>query len=114
MDMATADAIDGSTTRSRSQEMRGQYLVNSVLGCPGCHTPKAVDGGAWASRASTASPRTGGGCLSSANLTADATGIENLSDQQVNDAFTKGIYPEGADGGTHTSSRTCRTTSSRT
>jgi len=25
--------------------LRGQYLVNSVLGCSGCHTPQKVGGG---------------------------------------------------------------------
>ena len=33
-------------------------------------------------------------CLSSANLTNDATGLKNLTDQQIKDAFTKGMDPD--------------------
>ena len=101
-----------------TQQMRGQYLVNSVLGCAGCHTPQGgaalsgVDcfvktapatggaGGSGAAGAGGGSGGAGGGgvtpCLSSANLTNDATGIKNLTDQQVKDAFTKGMDPDAA------------------
>jgi hypothetical protein len=98
-----------------TQQMRGQYLVNSVLGCPGCHTPQGgaqlsgVDcfvktaptttgaAGAGGNGAAGAGGAGGAGvtpCLSSANLTNDATGIKNLTDQQIKDAFTKGMDPD--------------------
>ena len=122
-----------------TQQMRGQYLVNSVLGCPGCHTPQGgsalsgVDcfvktapatgaagaggnggngaagaggegGSAGAAGAAGAGGAGGAGggagavgtgpCLSSANLTNDDTGLKMLSDQQIKDAFTKGIDPD--------------------
>jgi hypothetical protein len=103
-----------------TQEMRGQYLVNSVLGCQGCHTPQngaplsGVDcfvktapsttgsagaGGNGAAGAGGGNGGAGGAsgpCLSSANLTNDASGIKNLTDQQVKDAFTMGKDPDEA------------------
>jgi hypothetical protein len=71
---------------------RGQYLVNNVLGCVGCHTPS---GGAFLSGTDCFSKGTSGtDCLSSANLTNDPTGLMNLTDQQIKDAFRKGIDPD--------------------
>ena len=102
-----------------TQQMRGQYLVTSVLGCAGCHTPQggaqlsgvdcfvktapATSGSAGAGGNGTAGAGGGNGgaggagvtpCLSSANLTNDATGLKNLTDQQIKDAFTKGMDPD--------------------
>jgi hypothetical protein len=97
-----------------TQQMRGQYLVTGVLGCAGCHTPQGgaalsgVDcfvktaptttGAAGAAGGNGGAGGAGGAgvtpCLSSANLTNDATGLKNLSDQQIKDAFTKGMDPD--------------------
>jgi len=70
---------------------RGQYLVNNVLGCAGCHTPQ---GGALLSGTDCFVKSGTTGCLSSANLTNDPSGLMNLTNQQIKDAFTKGIDPE--------------------
>jgi hypothetical protein len=67
---------------------RGEYLVKSVLGCTGCH------GANLAGRDSFVS--SGSDSLSSANLTSDATGLKNLTDQAVKDAITKGQDPDEA------------------
>jgi hypothetical protein len=97
VDLPTGDAADGGLTAT---ELRGQYLANSVLGCAGCHTPQKVGGGgADTTKAFSGVDCFVTGCLSSANLTNDATGIESLTDQQVIDAFTKGIFPAKLDGG---------------
>ena len=102
-----------------TQQMRGQYLVNSVLGCQGCHTPQGgaqlsgVDCFVKTAPATTGAAGVGGNgaagvgggnggaggagvtpCLSSANLTNDATGLKNLTDQKIKDAFTKGMDPD--------------------
>ena len=69
---------------------RGQYLVNSVLGCAGCHTPQ---GGALLSGTDCFVKSGATGCLSSANLTNDPSGLMNFTDQQIKDAFRKGIDP---------------------
>jgi mono/diheme cytochrome c family protein len=96
------DATDGSTDAAplSAAAMRGQYLVG-ILGCSGCHTPAATDAGStpFAGRDCFAGSAAGPDCLSSANLTNDPSGIKNLSDQQVIDAFTTGVAPEKLDGG---------------
>ncbi len=70
---------------------RGAYLVNAVLGCVGCHSP--MSGPPLSGRdCFRAMP----GCLSSANLTNDDTGLKKLTDQQIKDAIRKGMDPEGA------------------
>jgi hypothetical protein len=65
---------------------RGQYLVTSVLGCTGCHTAQLGGTDCFAKSGAT-------GCLSSANLTNDPTGLMGFSDQQIKDAITKGVSP---------------------
>lgn len=65
---------------------RGEYLVKNVLGCVGCHTPS---GGSLLSGVDCF-VNSNGSCLSSPNLTNDATGLRNLTDQQIKDAITLG------------------------
>ncbi len=87
-----------------AEQTRGQYLVKSVLNCSGCHTPTLSGGGGpdnskfLAGNDCFTKDTATGGCLASANLTNDETGLKNLTDQQIKDAFTKGIDPEKPDG----------------
>jgi hypothetical protein len=76
-----------------TQQLRGQYLVN-VIGCTGCHLANLSGKDNFVNAAN--------GTLSSANLTNDATGIKNFSDQAIIDAIRTGKDPDqtGADGGT--------------
>jgi mono/diheme cytochrome c family protein len=101
---STGDA-SGDGGALTAEQTRGQYLVKSVLGCAGCHTPSLPGGGGadnsrflGGNDCFTKDPTTGA-CLASANLTNDETGLKNLTDQQIKDAFTKGIDPEQPDGG---------------
>jgi mono/diheme cytochrome c family protein len=89
--------------------MRGQYLVG-VLGCPACHTPKAM-GTTMADPTMTlagvdcfvSNPPS---CLSSANLTPDMeTGIGGFTDQAIIDAFRTGKEPDPQAAGKYLSSR---------
>ena len=95
-------AVDGGALTA--EQTRGQYLVKSVLNCSGCHTPSLPGGGGpdnskfLAGNDCFTKDTATGGCLASANLTNDETGLKNLSDQQIKDAFTKGIDPEKPDG----------------
>src|SRR5438045_1640768 len=43
-DAGPGDATDAPVVLTAEQS-RGQYLVNSVLGCSGCHTPQKAGGG---------------------------------------------------------------------
>ena len=98
-------SADGGTTLT-SEQTRGQYLVKNVLNCSSCHTPTLAAGGPDNSKflagndCFTKDTATGG-CLASANLTNDETGLKNLTDQQIKNAFTKGIDPDQADGSVH-------------
>ncbi|MEY4513676.1 MAG: hypothetical protein RLZZ450_5798 [Pseudomonadota bacterium] len=81
---------------------RGKYLTTNIYPCGSCHTPR--DGGVpdlsrlfsgidcWTDTV----PADGGvGCLSSKNLTNHASGLKNLSDNEVKDLFLKGLQPDG-------------------
>lgn len=114
MDVAQIDtnATDLSASESGAGEAgltgpaaRGQYLVNNVLGCVGCHTPQLAGGGGldnskFLSGNDCFAKDSSGGCLASANLTNDSTGLKDKTDTQIKSAFTKGIDPDAApDGG---------------
>ena len=114
--LADAPAIDAHIADTAATEAagevgltgpaaRGQYLVKSVLSCVGCHTPQLAGGGGTDNSRFLAGVEcfakdSDGGCLNSANLTSDKTGLKDLTDTQIKNAFTKGIDPDpGADGG---------------
>jgi mono/diheme cytochrome c family protein len=104
--------FDGGT--DAGDVARGKYLVTNVASCPDCHTPRNPDGSpdmtrwlagveclagtppsdAGAGDAGDAGP-SGPGCLNSRNLTNDATGLKNRSDQEIKDMFQNGTRPNG-------------------
>ena len=77
---------------------RGNYLVNAVMGCDGCHTPrpggvfdmsKRFSGGSqvWDEQAFT---------VRGSNITPDPeTGIGSWSDADIKRALTEGVRPSG-------------------
>ncbi|MDB4986090.1 MAG: putative diheme cytochrome c-553 [Myxococcaceae bacterium] len=81
---------------------RGKYLTTHVFPCGGCHTPR-IKGvpdltqlfGGVECYSDSVPGDAGVGCLNSANLTNDDTGLKQLTDQQVKDAFLKGLQPDG-------------------
>ena len=85
----------GGSTLAQSPIQRGDYLVNSILNCGGCHTPKGPDG---------ASKPLSGGMLfetpafkvHTSNITPDKeTGIGNWTADQIKNAIMKGMRPDG-------------------
>ena len=77
---------------------RGAYLVNGIVACGNCHTPKGPDGLALPDQ------QLAGGLVIDApvfhsiapNITPDkATGIGNWSDEQIIDAIRNGKRPDG-------------------
>ncbi len=80
-----------------AEQERGRYLVNNVIGCPDCHTPRNAMGGpdlskymaGWECFVQIAP----GKCLSSRNLTSDATGLGNRSAADIKKMFMDGIRP---------------------
>jgi mono/diheme cytochrome c family protein len=80
---------------AQSPAQRGDYLVNSILNCGGCHTPR---GPAGADR-----PFAGGNVFETpafkvytSNLTPDKeTGLGNWTADQIKNAIMKGVRPDG-------------------
>ena len=86
-----------TTTRAETAPERGRYLVNTILACGNCHTPKDVAGNPIPGR------ELAGGGLSfktpafdatAANITPDReTGIGAWSDADIKAALTHGTRP---------------------
>jgi mono/diheme cytochrome c family protein len=89
---------DGTDVLAQTSLERGSYLVNAVMGCDGCHTPrpggkfditKKFSGGSqvW----DTPAYRVHG-----SNITSDReTGIGAWSDNDLKRAITQGVRPNG-------------------
>jgi mono/diheme cytochrome c family protein len=78
---------------------RGSYLVNTILACGNCHTPKTADGSAIAEKElsgglSFATPAFN---ATASNITSDRdTGIGAWSDEDIKRALTEGVRPAHA------------------
>jgi hypothetical protein len=100
-----ADApVDGGLV---ALQARGKYLVEVVIGCPDCHTPKDAMGMPIAAQYLAGNPNfialPNGDKLGTRNLTNDPTGLKNRTDQQIKDMFLNGQRPiTSTDGGAGT------------
>ena len=90
-------SIDAGAQAPSARVERGRYLVEGILGCGNCHTPKSPEGVPIASR-----NLSGGGVTFSlppfagaaSNITPDrATGIGNWSDEDIKRAIVDGKRP---------------------
>jgi mono/diheme cytochrome c family protein len=84
--------------RAESSAERGGYLVNTIMACGNCHTPRGADGKTIAERALS-----GGGMTfttpafvaTAPNITPDVeTGIGSWSDAEIKQALIKGMRPD--------------------
>jgi len=98
-----AEAGDGGLTPLQA---RGQYLVDHVIACPDCHTPQGPTGPDlthyMAGNANfVVVPTADGGVarLGSRNLTNDATGLKNRTDDEIKALFMNGMRPAASGGG---------------
>jgi mono/diheme cytochrome c family protein len=98
----TLVALAGSVAVSAGQPAetalaRGNYLVNSILGCGNCHTPKDAEGKPIAGKELAGGGltiATPGFTATGSNLTPDReTGIGSWSDAEIKRALTEGIRP---------------------
>jgi mono/diheme cytochrome c family protein len=98
--LALATALTGMTRAQPNSDLvkRGDYLVNTVLTCGNCHSPKGPDGRDIAAKAFS------GGLswdeppfkVTAPNITQDKeTGIGKWSDADIQKALRKGIKPDG-------------------
>lgn len=87
---------------------RGQYIMNVLGACTFCHTPLLANGQRDLDNLFAGvdcfididSPtftdnNNGQGCLSTRNLTNDATGLANATDTQIKNAFQNGMRTDG-------------------
>ena len=93
-------AGDGGAGGGGDAVARGDYLVNHVLACPDCHTPRRADGSPDASKMLAGNPAFADlvpeddemGLVPTPNLTPDMeTGLGAWSDEQIKDAFQNGV-----------------------
>jgi mono/diheme cytochrome c family protein len=85
--------------RSETLVERGRYLVNTILACGNCHTPKTPEGNPIAEKelSGGVSFTTPAFNAIAANITPDKeTGIGNWSDDDIKRAITEGIRPPQA------------------
>ncbi|MCX5746097.1 MAG: hypothetical protein NT062_26770 [Proteobacteria bacterium] len=100
--------VDTSFDAGPDKVARGRYIANTLGVCSFCHTPLNPDGSRNLTRLLAgwtcndpipfvdADPATVGvGCLSSRNLTNSASGLKNVTDQQIRDAIRNGTRTDG-------------------
>jgi mono/diheme cytochrome c family protein len=78
-------------------QARGQYLVDHVVACGDCHTPRKMDGSPdfakYLAGNATFVQRPNGDKLGSRNLTNDETGLKNRTDAEIKAMFMDGKRP---------------------
>ena len=93
--VAAVTLAAASSAFAQSPAQRGDYLVNSILNCGGCHTPRGPAG--------ADKPFAGGNVFETpafkvftSNLTPDKeTGLGNWTAVQIKNAIMKGNRPDG-------------------
>src|SRR4051812_7314861 len=97
--VAAIGAALASTSQAETPVERGSYLVNTIMACGNCHTPRGPDGTPIAGR------ELSGGmafdlppfAVTAANITPDReTGIGTWSDDDIKRALIRGIRPDHA------------------
>jgi mono/diheme cytochrome c family protein len=91
--------LGGVAARADAIVDRGAYLMNSIVACGNCHTPKGPDGKPLADR-----ELSGGAAIEApifsavpSNITPDPeTGIGKWTDAQIIDAIRNGKRPDGS------------------
>src|SRR5713226_304264 len=88
-------ASDGAMAESPAE--RGGYLVNTIMACGNCHSPRDADGKPIAGREFSGGLifNTPGFVATAPNITPDAeTGIGSWSDAEIRRALVDGIRPD--------------------
>lgn len=95
--MAGAGGGAGEGAMSEDAVERGRYLVDHVIACPDCHTPRDEMGAPIMDKYMAGSEcfvkLENGDCLHARNLTNDETGLKNRSDDEIKKMITEGIRP---------------------
>lgn len=87
---------DGTGSAAGALE-RGKYLVDNVVGCGDCHTPRDDTGARIAAEYLAGSQcfaqLPNGSCLNSRNLTSHETGLANRTDDEIRAMIRDGVRP---------------------
>jgi mono/diheme cytochrome c family protein len=81
---------------AESAAERGGYLVNTIMACGNCHTPRDADGNSIAAKALSGGLtfNTPGFIATAPNITQDTeTGIGSWSDTEIKRALVEGVRP---------------------
>jgi mono/diheme cytochrome c family protein len=93
--LALAPGVESAVAESPVE--RGNYLVNTILACGNCHTPRDADGRAVADRAFSGNGltlSTPAFVVTAPNITPDVdTGIGSWSDAELKQALVTGMRP---------------------
>jgi mono/diheme cytochrome c family protein len=87
--------FDGAIAETQIE--RGGYLVNTIMACGNCHTPRDADGKSIAERASSGGLTftTPAFIATAPNITPDIeTGIGSWSDAEIKRALLEGVRPD--------------------
>lgn len=91
-------AVASSGAAGADEAGRGAYLAR-IMDCAGCHMPRGPDGApvvdAGLSGGNVGFEIPGLGIFWPPNLTPDATGLRDWTDQEVSDAIRHGVRPDG-------------------
>jgi mono/diheme cytochrome c family protein len=105
-----ADASDGAATDAPAgdgppalteQQARGKYLVDHVIACPECHTPRLPNGQLDMSKYMAGDTNCfvklpNNDCIYTRNLTPHATGLGNRTAAEIKKMFVEGLRPAAA------------------
>jgi mono/diheme cytochrome c family protein len=93
-------AGDAGETSVDPVAARGQYLVDHVIACSDCHTPRNEMGAPIAAQYMAGVEcfirLESGECLHSRNLTNDETGLKNRTDDEIKAMIRDGVRPSAA------------------
>ena len=95
---AGSDAAGDAPPALTEQELRGKYLVENVIACPECHTPRKMDGSLNLSKYMAGTTECfaqlpNNDCIYPKNLTPHSTGLGNRSTDEIKEMITKGLRP---------------------
>jgi mono/diheme cytochrome c family protein len=89
--------VGGGHARADSRTDRGSYLVNTILACGNCHTPRNTSGASIPEKALSGglTITTPAFVTTAPNITQDReTGIGDWTDEEIKQALVKGVRPD--------------------
>ncbi len=92
-------SISGSAAQAQAPAERGRYLVEGILTCGNCHSPRGPGGVVDAARLYSGGPQTWDEppfTVKGSNITPDMeTGIGKWNEEQIRRAISEGVRPSG-------------------